>query len=139
MTSLSAETNGARGPALSLRSIRKHFGPVRAVDGVELEIGQGEVFALLGPCGSGQTTLLRIIAGLERPDFGAVVIRGQDVTHLPPYGRGIGMVFQNFLLFPHKTAGENIVFPLRMQRVPRAERDQRLAWALKLLRLDGLA
>jgi putative spermidine/putrescine transport system ATP-binding protein/spermidine/putrescine transport system ATP-binding protein len=143
MTSWSTEGGSAPGAAggvaLSLRSISKHFGPVKAVDGVSLDVAQGEFFALLGPSGSGKTTLLRIIAGLERPDSGAVVVGGQDVTHLPPYGRRIGMVFQNFLLFPHKTAGENIVFPLRMQRVPRAERDERLAWALKLLRLDGLA
>src|SRR5262245_51090619 len=83
--------------------------------------------------------MLRLIAGLEQPDQGSVVIDGRDVTVLPPYARHIGMVFQNFLLFPHKTAGENIVFPLRMQRLPRAERDERLAWALKLMRLDGLA
>jgi putative spermidine/putrescine transport system ATP-binding protein/spermidine/putrescine transport system ATP-binding protein len=139
MTSVPNVGSGTQPAALSLQSIRKSFGPVRAVDGVDLRIEQGEFFALLGPSGSGKTTLLRIIAGLERPDSGAVLVGGEDVTHLPPYRRRIGMVFQNFLLFPHKTAGENIVFPLRMQRVPRAERDARLAWALKLLRLEGLA
>ncbi len=139
MTPESREGSGTPPAALSLQSIRKSFGPVRAVDGIELDIGQGEFFALLGPSGSGKTTMLRIIAGLERPDSGAVVIAGEDVTHLPPYRRRIGMVFQNFLLFPHKTAGENIVFPLRMQRVPKPERDERLDWVLKLLRLEGLA
>ena len=123
---------------LKLQSIVKRFGPVTAVDRIDLEIERGEFFALLGPSGSGKTTMLRIIAGLERPDAGSVVIGGRDVTARPPYARHIGMVFQNFLLFPHKTAAENIVFPLRMQRLPRAERDERLAWAIKLMRLDGL-
>jgi putative spermidine/putrescine transport system ATP-binding protein len=82
--------------------------------------------------------MLRIIAGLERPDEGQVEIAGRDVTDLPPYRRGVGMVFQNFLLFPHKTVAENIVFPLRMQNLPRAQRDEQLAWVLGLLRLQGL-
>jgi ABC-type Fe3+/spermidine/putrescine transport system ATPase subunit len=124
--------------SLSLQSIAKHFGSVKAVDGINLDIEQSEFFALLGPSGSGKTTLLRIIAGLERPSNGRVVVRGQDVTDMPPYRRHIGMVFQNFLLFPHKTVSENIVFPLRMQRIAKAERDERLVWAMGLLRLDGL-
>jgi ABC-type Fe3+/spermidine/putrescine transport system ATPase subunit len=124
---------------LRLRSVTKRFGTVTAVDRIDLVIERGEFFALLGPSGSGKTTMLRLIAGLEQPDEGSVVIGDRDVTALPPYARHIGMVFQNFLLFPHKTAAENIVFPLRMQRLARAERDERLAWALKLMRLDGLA
>ena len=111
--------------SLSLQSISKHFGSVKAVDGINLDIEQNEFFALLGPSGSGKTTLLRIIAGLERPSNGRVVVRGQDVSDLPPYRRHIGMVFQNFLLFPHKTVSENIVFPLRMQRIARPEREKR--------------
>jgi len=125
-------------PALSLRSIAKHFGHVKAVDGIDLEIRQDEFIALLGPSGSGKTTLLRIIAGLEQPDRGRVIIGGQDVTGLPPYRRQIGMVFQSFLLFPHKTAAENIIFPLRMKRVNKAEQAERLAWAMRLLHLEGL-
>jgi ABC-type Fe3+/spermidine/putrescine transport system ATPase subunit len=124
--------------SLSLQSVSKHFGLIRAVDGIDLDVGQDEFFSLLGPSGSGKTTLLRIIAGLERPTAGRVRVAGQDVTELPTYKRRIGMVFQNFLLFPHKTVAENIVFPLRMQRVARAERDERLRWAMTLLRLEGL-
>jgi putative spermidine/putrescine transport system ATP-binding protein/spermidine/putrescine transport system ATP-binding protein len=128
----------AQDAALSLRSIAKRFGSVKAVDGVDLDIRQDEFIALLGPSGSGKTTLLRIIAGLEQPDRGQVIVRGQDVTALPPYRRQIGMVFQSFLLFPHKTVAENIVFPLRMKRVAKADQRERLAWALRLLHLEGL-
>ena len=124
--------------ALELKSVTRRFGPVTAVDRIDLAIDQREFFALLGPSGSGKTTMLRIIAGLERPDEGQVEIAGRDVTDLPPYRRGVGMVFQNFLLFPHKTVAENIVFPLRMQNLPRAQRDEQLAWVLGLLRLQGL-
>ena len=81
---------------------------------------------------------MRIVAGLEVPDEGRVIINGQDVTNLPPYVRGVGMVFQDFLLFPHKTAGENITFPLKMQGVSKPERAERLDWITKLLRIDGL-
>jgi len=125
--------------SLSLQSVSKHFGQIRAVDGIDLDIRQDEFFALLGPSGSGKTTLLRIIAGLERPNTGRVLVQGKEVTMQPPYRRHIGMVFQNFLLFPHKTVAENIVFPLRMQHVGRAERDERLLWVTQLLRLEGLS
>ena len=126
-------------PVLELRNVTKRFGSVTAADAITLSVNQGEFFALLGPSGSGKTTMLRIIAGLEVPDEGGVFINGQDVTALPPYARGVGMVFQNFLLFPHKRVGENVVFPLRMQGASKAEQDERLKWALDLLRLDGLA
>jgi ABC-type Fe3+/spermidine/putrescine transport system ATPase subunit len=126
------------GATLELKSVTRRFGPVTAVDCIDLAIGQSEFFALLGPSGSGKTTLLRIIAGLERPDEGQVDIAGRDVTDLPPYGRHVGMVFQNFLLFPHKTVAENIVFPLRMQNLPKSRRDEQLAWVMALLRLQGL-
>lgn len=124
--------------ALELASVTRRFGPVTAVERVDLAIDQNEFFALLGPSGSGKTTLLRIIAGLERPNEGEVRIAGQVVTDLPPYRRHVGMVFQNFLLFPHKTVAENIVFPLRMQKLDKAKRDQQLAWILDLLHLKGL-
>ncbi len=125
-------------PVLELRSVTKRFGSVVAADDISLRVDQGEFFALLGPSGSGKTTMLRIIAGLEEPDTGAVLINGEDVTALPPYARGVGMVFQNFLLFPHKKVGENVIFPLRMQGRSKAEQAERLDWALSLLRLEGL-
>jgi putative spermidine/putrescine transport system ATP-binding protein/spermidine/putrescine transport system ATP-binding protein len=135
-----ASMNGNSVPdaTLKLVSVGKRFGPVTAVDAIDLAIERGEFFTLLGPSGSGKTTLLRIIAGLEPPDSGSVLIAGRDVTELPPYARHIGMVFQNFLLFPHKTVAENIVFPLRMQRVSKARRDDRLAWIIRLMHLEGL-
>ena len=123
---------------LELQNVTKRFGPVTAVDRISLAVGQHEFFALLGPSGSGKTTMLRIIAGLDVPDEGRVLINGVDVTALPPYARGVGMVFQNFLLFPHKTVAENVVFPLRMQGVDKEKQAERLKWALDLLRLDGL-
>ena len=123
---------------LELDGVSKRFGRVVAADGITLAIGQREFFALLGPSGSGKTTMLRMIAGLERPDRGRIRIAGQDVTELPPYRRRLGMVFQDFLLFPHKTVAENIVFPLRMQRVGETERRRALDWVTALVRLQGL-
>jgi len=125
-------------PVLRLKDISKRFGDVEAVSGVTLEIGQSEFFALLGPSGSGKTTLLRIISGLEAPNQGSVEISGKDVTALPPYLRRIGMVFQDFLLFPHKTVAENIAFPLKMQRIEPAKQKEQLDWVLDFVRMVGL-
>ena len=124
-------------PALKLAQVEKRFGKVRAVDQVSLDVGQGEFFSLLGPSGSGKTTLLRIIAGLETPGNGRVHVGGRDVTRLPPYARGIGMVFQDFLLFPHKIVAENITFPLKMQKLPASQKKEQLDWVLRLVRMEG--
>ncbi|MFP7754737.1 ABC transporter ATP-binding protein [Thermodesulfobacteriota bacterium B35] len=123
--------------ALELVEVEKQFGPVRAVDNVSFSVEKGEFFALLGPSGSGKTTLLRIIAGLESAGKGSVHIGGRDVTRKPPYARGIGMVFQDFLLFPHKTVGENISFPLKMKKMPAARQKEQLDWVLELVRMKG--
>lgn len=123
---------------LEARDVAKRFGRVEAIRSVDLAVEPGEFFALLGPSGSGKTTMLRVIAGLEIPDNGRVLINGRDVTREPPYARHIGMVFQDFLLFPHRTVAENVVFPLRMHGRSRAEQDQQLAWVLDLVRLQGL-
>ncbi|HSA81856.1 MAG TPA: ABC transporter ATP-binding protein [Geminicoccaceae bacterium] len=125
-------------PVLETRAVAKRFGRVEAVRALDLAVEQAEFFALLGPSGSGKTTMLRIIAGLEAPDAGRVLINGQDVTERPPYARGLGMVFQDFLLFPHRTVAENVVFPLRMQGQSRAEQGRQLDWVLDLVRLQGL-
>ena len=123
---------------LQIEAVEKRFGAVQAVKGVSLEIGRGEFFALLGPSGSGKTTLLRIVSGLETPDRGRVEIGGADVTALPPYLRRIGMVFQDFLLFPHRTVAENITFPLKMQGRGPAEQKEQLDWILGFIHMERL-
>ena len=123
---------------LRIEAVEKRFGAVQAVKGVSLEVGRGEFFALLGPSGSGKTTLLRIVSGLEAPDRGRVEIGGVDVTALPPYMRRIGMVFQDFLLFPHRTVAENITFPLKMQGRSPGEQQEQLDWILGFIRMEGL-
>ena len=116
--------------------LRKSYGDVTAVDGVDLEIGRGEFFTLLGPSGSGKTTTLRVIAGFELPDEGRVELGGKDVSRLPPYARDVNTVFQDYALFPHMTVQENIEYGLRVKKVPRAERRQRAGEALRLVQLD---
>ena len=110
--------------------LRKSYGDVTAVDGVDLEIGRGEFFTLLGPSGSGKTTTLRVIAGFELPDEGTVELGGKDVSRLPPYARDVNTVFQDYALFPHMTVQENVEYGLRVKKVPRAERRQRAGEAL---------
>lgn len=113
----------------------RHFGAVTALAGVDLTVRRGEMLTLLGPSGSGKTTLLKIVAGFETPDEGAVRVDGRDITMAPPAKRDIGMVFQNYALFPHMTVAENVAFPLLMRRVPRAERERRVQETLKLVDL----
>ena len=122
-----------------LDGVRKAYGEVAAVDGVELEIRRGEFFSLLGPSGSGKTTLLRLIAGFERPDAGRVFLRGVDVTNRPPYDRQVNTVFQDYALFPHMTVGENVEYGLRVKGVDRSERRRRAGEALEMVRLPGYA
>jgi spermidine/putrescine ABC transporter ATP-binding subunit len=113
--------DGSANPiTLQANGIFKSFGPVVALGGVDLDIRRGEIMTLLGPSGSGKTTLLRVIAGFEAPDSGEVRLEERDITHLAPARRNVGMVFQNYALFPHLTVAENIAFPLRMRRVPAA-------------------
>jgi putative spermidine/putrescine transport system ATP-binding protein len=109
-----------------------------AVDGVDLQIAEGEFFTLLGPSGSGKTTLLRLIAGFERPDRGRIVLGGRDVTGLPPYARSTNTVFQDYALFPHMTVAENIGYGLRVKRVNAREASSRVEAALAMVRLKGL-
>ena len=126
-------------PALVISGLHKMFGDVAAVDGVDLTVPEGEFLTLLGPSGSGKTTTLRMIAGFTVQSSGTIEIDGTDVSKTPPHKRDVGMVFQNYALFPHMTAGENIAFPLEMRKLPKVEIKQRVADALKLVKLDNYA
>jgi putative spermidine/putrescine transport system ATP-binding protein len=122
---------------LRLDDVSKRFGDVVALRPSTLDIPAGELVALLGPSGCGKTTTLRLIAGFELPDTGAILIGGRDVTDLPPNRRRLGMVFQNYSLFPHMTVGENIAFGLKMAKVSKAETETRVRRMLELVRLPG--
>lgn len=124
---------------VSVRRIRKNFGAYRALDDVELEIQTGEFLTLLGPSGCGKTTLMRIIAGLESSDAGAVFIDGRDVTQELPRRRGLGMVFQSYSLFPHMTVAENVGYGLRVKGCSRSEIEGRVDEMLRLIRLPDVA
>jgi putative spermidine/putrescine transport system ATP-binding protein len=121
-----------------LEGVRKSYGDVVAVDGIELDITDGEFFTMLGPSGSGKTTMLRLIAGFESPDEGRVLLKGRDVTAQPPYARDVNTVFQDYALFPHMTVGENVGYGLKVKHVKRSERVKRTAEVLELVRLGGL-
>ncbi len=123
--------------AISLRDVSKRFGSVAAVDGVSLDIHQGEFFALLGPSGSGKTTLLRLIAGFELPESGTIVLDGTDVSKRPPFERDVNTVFQDYALFPHMSVERNIEYGLRVRKVPKSERATRVDAALATVRLEG--
>jgi putative spermidine/putrescine transport system ATP-binding protein len=125
-------------PAVRLIRVTRRFGPVVAVDGVSLEIHDGEFFSLLGPSGSGKTTCLRMIAGFEHPDSGAIELHGLAAERLPPYERDVNTVFQDYALFPHMSVAENVGYGLRVRRVPAAERARRVREALELVRLPGV-
>jgi len=129
----------APGAALSIRNITKRYGDAAAVDDVSLEIKAGEFVTLLGASGSGKTTLLRIIAGFADADEGSLLVDGQELRSVPVHRRDIGMVFQNYALFPHLSVEQNVAYPLRMRRVSAAERRLRVAEALEAVRLPGFA
>src|SRR5256714_14737232 len=124
--------------ALKIQGVRKSYGQVVAVAGVDLTVEEGEFFTLLGPSGSGKTTLLRLIAGFERPDAGRIELAGRDVTSTPPYLRDTNTVFQDYALFPHMSVADNIGYGLRVKGVSRQPREQRVQRALKMVRLEGL-
>lgn len=124
-------------PLLVLKNISKRFDSTEAVAAVSLDVARGEFFGLLGPSGCGKTTTLRMIAGLENPDSGAIEFDGRDITILPPERRGFGMVFQNYALFPHLNVFENVEFGLRARHKPKPEIAKRVASALELVQLPG--
>jgi putative spermidine/putrescine transport system ATP-binding protein len=124
-------------PPLQLLDVSKSFGGVQVLKPLRLELADGEMLALLGPSGCGKTTTLRLIAGFEAPDTGSVRIAGRDVTGLPPNRRGLGMVFQNYSLFPHMTVGENVAFGLKMRRMAGSDKTRRVRAMLEMVRLGG--
>lgn len=126
-------------PVLKIRNAKKHYGAVRALDGVDLDIGDGEFLTLLGPSGSGKTTLLTAIAGFTDLDEGSLTLRGDDITALPPDRRNFGMVFQGYALFPTMTVGRNIAFPLKVRKWSRADIDARVRECLALVQMEDYA
>ena len=127
-----------RGAPLTFDQVSKSYGAVTALQPTSMTIAPGEFFALLGPSGSGKSTLLGTIAGFVAPSGGRVLVDGTDITGMPPHRRNIGMVFQNYALFPYLTVAQNIAFPLKMRRLAEAEIDAR-GWhrALDMVRLGG--
>ncbi len=120
---------------LELQNLHRDFGAVKALDGIEIQLGEGEFLSLLGPSGCGKTTALRLVAGFDRPDAGAIVVDGKDMTRVPPNKRDMGMVFQAYSLFPNMTARDNVGFGLRIRGKKRGDRDGRVS---ELLELVGL-
>jgi putative spermidine/putrescine transport system ATP-binding protein len=133
-------SNGNAGsPRIAVRfqNVSRHFGDVRAVDDVTLDIYDGEFFSMLGPSGSGKTTCLRMIAGFDQPTGGSIELYDRDVTYVPPFLRDVNTVFQDYALFPHMSVGENVGYGLMVKRVPRAERERRVREMLDMVQLSG--
>ena len=122
---------------LELIGVKKHFKDVKVLEGVDLQVNQGEFITLLGASGCGKTTTLRIIAGLESPDEGRVLLEGTDVTELAPNRRNVNTVFQNYALFPHMNVADNIGYGLKLRRVPKPEIRKRVREMLSLVQLEG--
>ncbi|UCH60969.1 MAG: ABC transporter ATP-binding protein [Anaerolineales bacterium] len=124
--------------AISFIHVSRHFGEVKAVDDISLDIFDGEFFTLLGPSGSGKTTSLRMVAGFDRPSQGEIFLHGVNVSQLPPYERAVNTVFQDYALFPHMTVADNISYGLMIKKVPKAERLRRADEMLEMVRLPNL-
>jgi len=125
--------------ALSLRGLTKRYQGTVAIDDLSLDVAAGEFLTLLGPSGSGKTTVLMAIAGFVQPSSGEILLDGRPITRLPPEAREFGVVFQGYALFPHMTVAENVAYPLKVRRVPRAEREMRVRETLELVQLGHLA
>ncbi|MCG8526856.1 MAG: ATP-binding cassette domain-containing protein, partial [Opitutales bacterium] len=122
---------------ISVRGITKSYGRFKALDDVSLEVASGEFITLLGPSGSGKTTLLMVLAGFSRPDCGSVHFGDEEVIRMPPHKRGVGMVFQNYALFPHMNVFNNVAYPLKLRGVGSADIAQRVERALNLVQLGA--
>ena len=125
-------------PAVRFQQVSRHFGDVKALDAISLDIFDGEFFTLLGPSGSGKTTCLRLIAGFDQPTAGRIELHGREVSRLPPYEREVNTVFQDYALFPHMSVGENVGYGLMIRKRPMAERDRQVQEILELVQLPGL-
>lgn len=133
-----SKVSGVSGTVIvSIKGLTRSFGDVRAVAGVDLDIYEGEFITLLGPSGSGKTTVLRMIAGFEKPDSGSIELAGKDVSQLPPYERDVNTVFQDYALFPHMNVISNIEYGLKVKGVAKHECNARAVDALKQVRLEG--
>ena len=126
-------------PALRLSNIEKHYGATQAVAGIDLSVAEGEFVTLLGPSGCGKTTTLGLIAGFFPATGGEIFLKGKEVAGLPPFRRNIGVVFQDYALFPHMSIKENVAFGLQMRKTPREETVRRVEEALDMVKLRGLA
>ncbi|MBW4436848.1 MAG: ABC transporter ATP-binding protein [Pleurocapsa minor GSE-CHR-MK-17-07R] len=124
--------------AIRFSGVSRHFGAVKAVDNVSMEIYDGEFYSMLGPSGSGKTTCLRMIAGFEQPSAGSIQLHGREVAGVPPFERDVNTVFQDYALFPHMTVGDNVGYGLMIRKVPKAERKRLVGEMLELVRLPGM-
>ena len=118
---------------------KSYDGKVLVVKDLNLDIAEGEFITMLGPSGSGKTTCLMMLAGFETPTHGEIYLDGRAISSIPPHKRGIGMVFQNYALFPHMTVYENLAFPLRVRKIPKDEADKKIDKALSMVSLQGFA
>ncbi|MFN0263187.1 ABC transporter ATP-binding protein [Tepidamorphus sp. 3E244] len=134
----SVATPGDAKHAVQLRNVRKEFGSTIGVNDLTLDIRQGEFLTLLGPSGCGKSTLLGMIAGFITPTAGRIVVDGTDLTHVEPYKRDIGLVFQNYALFPHVNVFDNVAFGLKMRKLPKAEIEERTRRGIAMMKLEGL-
>ncbi len=123
---------------LQVRDVKKHYGKIRAVDGINLETKEGELLALLGASGSGKTTLMRMVAGLEQPSEGDILLDDKSVVGIPPRHRNVAMVFQSYALYPQMTVYDNITFPLKSRKVPKETWQARIDWAVSILGIQHL-
>jgi spermidine/putrescine transport system ATP-binding protein len=126
------------GVAISIQGVRKSFGDVHAVDGISLDIAEGEFITLLGPSGCGKTTTMRMIAGFEEPDDGTILLRGNDVVGVPPNKREVNMCFQQYALFPHMNVEKNIEYGLKLKKVPKGDRQKIVGEMLEIVGLAGM-